>query len=246
MTILTIDQNQTVQSYLMLAGRILDRLGLDLSAGTDLTEYKDLYPHIPGHISLPRTHDPDSCYCHPDNSFWIAFRPIGEEQPIALCAHRAIQTECLVSEMYTHCIFSDIAPIVDAHDIGLQAGLPNLTGRMGSNGGIVVSTDWRGKRLEGWPDLRLGGLIARIAQALSIRRFRIDYQFSFTIDSPARHNLAAKGYGMAHSVLATKGITPINGKNIGVMLNWTSRTELLDRMRQELDDAGRRYGNAAE
>lgn len=44
---------------------------------------------------------------------------------------------------------------------------------------------------------------------------------------------------MAHSMLATQGVTPINGKNIGVMLNWTSQRELLDRMMDELDFAGR-------
>jgi len=246
MTILTIDQNHTLQAYLKLVGRVLDRLGLELEAGADLADYKALYPTIPGHITLPRTHDPDNAYCHPGNSFWVSFRPTHSEQPIALCAYRAIETECLASEMYTHCIFGDIGPTIDAYDIGIQDGLPRLAGRMGSNGGIVVDADWRGTHLEGWPDLRLGGLIARAAQALAVRRFRIDYQFSFTIDSPARHDLASKGYGMAHSMLATQGVTPINGKDIGVMLNWTSRAELLERMMRELESAGRRYGNAAE
>ncbi len=246
MTVLTIDDNQTLQSYLKLAAHILDRLGLELMADWNLADFKKLYPKVPGHTTPPKTHDPDYCYCRPDNSFWVGFRPKGEAEMAALCAHRAIDTECLISELYTHCLWGDIGPTIDAYEFGLEDGLPQLSGCMGSNGGIVVATDWRGKRLEGWPDLRLGGLIARIAQALSIRRLRIDYQFSFTVDSPSRHKLAKSGYGMAHSVLATTGVTPINGRNMDLMLNWTSRAELLGRMQQELDRAGRRYMNASE
>ncbi|MEK9723217.1 MAG: hypothetical protein VW405_07000 [Rhodospirillaceae bacterium] len=172
---MTIDQNQTVQSYLKLANRILERMNLELVAGADRTSTSllpdDYRPHR--RAAHPR---PRRLLLPPDNAFWIRFRPRLSEHPIALCAHRIIQTECLVSEMYTHTVFSDIGPVVDAHDIGLQPNLPHIAGRLGSNGGIVVDTEWRGRRLDGWPDLRLGGLIARIGQALSIRRFRIDFQ----------------------------------------------------------------------
>ena len=80
----------------------------------------------------------------------------------------------------------------------------------------------------------MGAKIARVMQALSIRRFEIDYQYSFTIDNPQRRRFVKNGYRIEHSVLATVGKTPINGKTIGVMLNWSSRDKLLDRMRMEL------------
>ena len=209
MTILTIEQNQTVQSYLKLAVRVLDRFGLELIADANLDQFKELYRSIPGSVRVPKTHDPSHSYCHPDNAFWIGFLPIGSERPIALCAHRVLDTEDLVSEMYTHRLFSDIGPVVDAHEIGLQEGLPRLAGRLGSNGGIVVAEDWRGRRLDGWPDLRLGGLIARIAQSLSIRRFRIDFQYSFTQNSIKRRDLAAKGYGMLTAPWPPRGTLPL-------------------------------------
>lgn len=244
MTILTREQNRTVQAYLQLATKVLNRHGLEMFAGADLNDYKDHYHCVEGRLRVPKTHDPDHCYCHPDNAFWVGFRPLGEEKPVALCAHRTIDTEDLFSELYTHRLFSDASPVIDAYEYDLEDGLPHLAGRLGSNGGIVVALDWRGRQIDGWPDMRLGGLIARVSQALSIRMFQIDFQFSFSRTSPERRAMASNGYGMAHSVLAMTGMSPITETVMDLRLNWTSRMELLDRMSREVETAGRRYGNA--
>jgi hypothetical protein len=233
MTYLSKTDNDLIQCYLESTKTKLDAMGLRLTIGRDLTKCRAAYNKIPGHIVFPNTHDPERVYCHPDNAFWIAFECKQLDRPVVLAAHRMIETRSLIADMYTHRAFADLMPVDNAYDIGLQDGLPELAGRLGTTGGIVTHDSWR--------RLGLGGLIARMVQALSMRRFEIDYQYSFTIDDPDRARFVKNGYGIEQSVLATVGKTPINGKTIGVRLNWSSRRQLLDRMCGELreEEAGR-------
>ncbi len=226
MTYLTKNENDLIQRYLKSATADLNEMELDLEIGEDLQDCKAAYNDIPGNIIYPKTHDPDHCYLTPSNAFWCSFIERRTGDPIVVGAHRIIETRSLVGEIYTHRAFGDRLPVVDTYDIGLQEGLPQLSGRMGSTGGIVTH--------EMWQKRGLGSLIARVMQALSIRHFEIDYQYSFTVDNPNRRRLVRNGYGIEHSVLATVGTTPINGKSIGVMLNYSSRQELLARMKKEL------------
>lgn len=228
MTYLTKDENDLLQHYLQGAIADLGEMALDLATGTNLSECRTTYYKIPGHIVYPKTHDPEHCYLTPGNSFWVSFVDRGTARPVVVAAHKIIETRSLAGEIYTHRAFGNLGPIIDTYDIGIQDGLPQLAGRMGTTGGIVMHEDWQKRGL--------ASQIARVVQALSIRHFEIDYQFNFTIDSPERRRFVKNGYGIEHSVLATTGTTPINGKTVGVMLNWSSRQEILGRMKRELDE----------
>ena len=128
MTYLSESDNELIQSYLGKAVAVLKLMGLQLEVRRDLQDCVSAYYDTPGHIKYPTTHHPDHVWCHPDNSFWVSFDCAKSGRHAVVAAHRVIHTQSIVSELYTHRAFQDLSPVIDAYDIGLQNGLPRLSG----------------------------------------------------------------------------------------------------------------------
>lgn len=241
MTILTKSENDLVEAYIRDAKARLDELGLALYVGSDLEACRAAHATVPSALRYPMTHDPAHNWLHPGNSFWLAF--MANERVIAIAPHRMMETESLVAEFYCHRGFGNRVPVLHTYNLGLKDGLPALSGRLGNSGAVAVHRDWH--------RLGLGGLVARVAQVLSIRRFWVDYLWSLTADTEKGRSLVRNAYRMAHSVPLMDGPFPINdGKIRQMRLNWSSRAEILDRVEVELgagavglDQASKRIGD---
>ncbi len=176
--------------------------------------------------SVNPTFDPRSSEIDPETCFWMKVtRRSGE--PVACIADQVIESDDYVALMADGRLwFRDPDPAEMARAAFVLKPPGRIGGRIGHHGGLVVLPAWRARGL--------AGLLTRLARALSIERWQVDWHCGVTFAHLAERDYPRRIYGYADMHLCFDGYFPPIGADARIYMTTIDKAQMLEQMRQEL------------
>ena len=215
-----------IQAHIDLAKLRLGELGLTLHVDTDMQAFVDYLSRQEQTHGVPTSHNPERCYLHPGNSFWVYVQHTETGDIVACHGQRLIVTDDLLADCMAQTFFEDLTPNLDVTPLNIDdVEEVRLAGRILYGGGTYIRPDWRG-----------GGLLIfnRASRSIALRHFKADYVCGLLMNTPRRRDLALTGFDYAHTVPLITGGLPRKPEADDVQFSWSSRAEWMEAIRREL------------
>lgn len=223
---LTDAEMSSIQAYIDKACQDLATAGFHLTVESNMAEWVALMEKAPAILTVSPAFDPRHSHVHPGNCFWIGIRT--ESDHIAACqCHRLYITDDVINLIRSYKMFFDKAPVLQFRPLtfAVPNDAPIISGRVSYGGGLWVHPDFRGTGLSQYTP--------RLARALSLRHFDVDWNVAMAIDTPGRLSLAKDRYGIKNRFPCIDGYYPPKGGEGSYHLVYMSRQELLQQISKD-------------
>lgn len=215
------------QKSVILFARLMANSGVHMTIRRDMAAWAETVEQMDGNDGVNPTFDP----MHSDeisdrNAFWIQLTDESGES-IACIAHRLFETGHFPDLIRTHALWFPKVHHLREQATVLPTDMPRLGGRVGHGGGLVVARRHRGRGLS--------FVLPRLARALALRWYDLDWYTSIEMDKIAERGLSAV-YGNAHTVPCIDGWFQTRQMTCRVYLSFMAREEMLA---QQAIDAGK-------
>lgn len=203
----------------MLTG--LEVHGLTFESDSNLWNWRKLLENAPGSIGVSRALDPELNNLESGNAFWLYAK--NRAGDIVACqADRLVVTDDFIGDyVATHRLFGDLRPVIHHYTVRLGERYPLISGRVNLGGGAWVHPGWRGKNL--------GGIMSRLARAITMRHFLADYFVTFMATG---RNFAVE-CGFRNKCEIIRGRYPGREADQDMDLLWECRREILEQISEE-------------
>ncbi len=222
MSAITIQDLENIQDFVgeTLAG--LELHGLTFESDSNLWNWRELLESAPGAIGVSKALDPELNNLENGNAFWL-YAKTRTGEIVACQADRLVITDDFVGDyIATHRLFGDLRPIINHYTVRLGDRYPQISGRVNLGGGAWVHPEWRGKNL--------GGIMSRLARAISVRHFLADYFVTFM--ASGRNFGVECGFGNKCQII--QGRYPGREADQDMDLLWECRREILEQISQDI------------
>jgi len=222
-------QLNTLQAHIDYTVAYLDSLNLRLGISHDLSAFADYLKEQPATHGSPRTHDPAFTYIPPDMGFWI-YAADGDR--IVACHANVLSiTDDFIADCLTQTYFGNLSTesVLAPCRVHPDSEAVSIHGRVCLGGGLYINPDYRGKKL---------GIINRVSRTIALRKFRLDFSVSTILDRPSRWRMArelARYHHLSRFMVNGQPGKPDIGDTV---MCWSSAQELIEGIRQELEEAG--------
>lgn len=220
---LTDDEYLHIQFLIDSLETDLAKIGMRVTVEDDFAEWVAFMETAPGIASVSSTFDPRHSVVTSANAFWIAIRD--EVGDVVGCdCLRLFETDDFIEMIRSYRLFFDRKPVMRHRPLALRLPLdmPRLAGRVVYTGGLWVAPSHRG-----------GGLstaMPRLARALCLRHFAMDWLVGLVRDTPGRAAMGRERFGSLQSVPCFNGYFPPQDRDAAYRLNYTSRWQALQQI----------------
>lgn len=224
------DDFAVIQAHVDHANTIFADQGLRLGASGDMDAFAAFIGSQENSWGASASHNPAHSYLVPTNAFWLYLED-ADGTKIASITQKCIRTESFIEDIFSHTLYNTQKPILDArlpefHD-GAEEGDFTFAGNVIYASGLFIRPDYRARRLI---------ILARISRSIALRHFKADWLVGIQrlTETSRYHGLERQRF--AHCKPFLKGM-PYKWDG-DFQISWSSRSEWLEAIRQELRDAG--------
>lgn len=229
---------EDLQRWLEHAIAELEGTGLSLTMSGDMREWYGIYGKLPPEAQtggVSNTLHPDKHNLGQGEAFWSGLYAKGEPELMACHCVRLLRTRDFVDEYVSGRLFDSTKPAVGWRrtELVLEEKV-ELSGNVAFGGGLWVHPRMRGLDAAG-RRRNLSGKLNAINRNITTRHFNADWYCSLTHNTASRQAWVRFSTGILNSVAISRGYyAGRDGKELEVRLNYMSRAEMFEQMRQEL------------
>lgn len=240
-TRLTREDFVDIQAHVDLANEIFAAHGLTLGASGDMAAFADFIASQESSWGASASHNPMHSYLVPTNAFWL-YLAQADGTRVASITQKCMRTESFIEEIFSHTLYDTQKPVLTArlpefHDGAMEEEFA-FAGNVVYASGLFIRPDYRGHGLI---------VLGRISRSIALRHFKADWFVGIQrLTATSRYHILER-QRFAHCKPFLKGM-PYKWDG-DFQISWSSRSEWLEAIRQELRDAGRyrpappRYGS---
>jgi hypothetical protein len=219
-----------IQAHIDLACDRFDRHGLMLRASDDMQAFVDYISGEEHSFGASASHDPAHSYLTPGTSFWVYLEEKKTGVKVGSCAQKLIVTKNFAEDLLSHTLYESKVPtlhhrMLDFHDGTSEEDL-GLAGNIVYGSGLYLHPNYRGMGLL---------ILSRISRTIALRFFKADHFVGIQRLTGKSRRKILERQRFAHVRAFAPGMP---GKWDGdFQIAWSSRSEWLAAIRQELLDA---------